>query len=230
MQQPRVLWDMQTWISAPALTSCLMHHLFLQCKKSSWMPQALEKSEATCDYAATKHLDLISVGCQLEATMQHQRICLCKLKENSCSVTQKGWHSGKITYWNLKSKINDFWTNTSNIADALTRTSELEIEGLQVSSNWTCASIGRERGKQKAHKTNPACFPLTHPPTTHTHTPSTAGAQAGKLVCHYEAINSKYCPLKKKKFGVIEKLHHPGKSWELLKKMFSFNRVKKHGS
>lgn len=229
MQQPPVLWDMQTWISAPALTSCLMHHLFLQCKKSSWMPQALEKSEATCDYAATKHLDLISVGCQLEATMQHQRICLCKLKENSCSVTQKGWHSGKITYWNLKSKINDFWTNTSNIADALTRTSELEIEGLQVSSNWTCASIGRERGKQKAHKTNPACFPLTHPPTTHTHSQHgwCTGWKAGVPLWSnkFQILSTE-----KKKFGVIEKLHHPGKSWELLKKMFSFNRVKNHGS
>lgn len=123
------------------------------------------------------------------------------------------------------------WTNISNIADALTRTSEPEVEGLRVSSNWTCAFVGREGGKQKANKANPACFPwLTLPQLTRSQHGWCTGWKAGVPLWSNKFQTPSTEKKKKNLRNYIEKLHQPGKSWELLKKMFSVNRVKNHGA
>lgn len=61
------------------------------------------------------------------------------------------------------------------------------------------------QGKREAESTqSKPCLLSPDSPSHNTHPPSMAGAQAGKLVCHYEATNSKHCPLKKKVRGYWE--------------------------
>lgn len=109
--------QLQCWLHVIKLKTCKPQGLLLQREGPSWLPQALEKSQATREHAATKHPHWVHVGCHFEGCQQ----CTCKefvyasFKTNHLPINQKGWCSEKISYRNLKCKINGVWQTLTQL-------------------------------------------------------------------------------------------------------------------